>query len=205
MSDDDIFAEFRDRTCRAEPSCTNNRIVWKVTTNLPDPKACYGHLTEEQRRAYDRVTAEVQKMLERLAREPDCWSWPVPEPREYATEEEASDALHEWQLDRGCAICGARFNLVEDHDHHTGLVRGNLCRSCNIKEGWGAESVPFVKYRQRPPAAILGVKVRYWSPFHGYNTELPPPTEEDMRHARAVLEARTLPRPEDLTRSETTP
>lgn len=30
-----------------------------------------------------------------------------------------------------CVICGAKDNLVVDHDHNTGLIRGILCNHCN--------------------------------------------------------------------------
>lgn len=35
-----------------------------------------------------------------------------------------------------CHICGSLSDLVIDHNHNTGLIRGILCRSCNTKLGW---------------------------------------------------------------------
>jgi len=43
---------------------------------------------------------------------------------------DAGSVLARWQNGR-CAICGRMSDLVCDHDHATGLVRGWLCRSCN--------------------------------------------------------------------------
>jgi len=31
-----------------------------------------------------------------------------------------------------CAVCDAREDICIDHDHSTGIVRGVLCRRCNI-------------------------------------------------------------------------
>ncbi|MGA5552643.1 endonuclease domain-containing protein [Streptomyces pseudogriseolus] len=94
---------------------------------------------------------------------PACWSWPVPDliawdPEvppvgtgdRYVSEETAAvlraayshperraiALLEEWQAGR-CAVCESTVQeLVTDHDHGTGLVRGLLCRSCNTREGF---------------------------------------------------------------------
>ena len=129
--------------------------------------------------------------------EPACWAWPTALPTEgearrrlfayaerigctpeqaevlWALERAASalvggDSLVEWQNGR-CALCGRMDgDLVCDHDHATGLVRGWLCRSCNTREGVNREpGTIFSLYRERHPASILGVQVRYLHPVTG--------------------------------------
>lgn len=114
---------------------------------------------------------------------PACWSWPAPTEADWdriregirARYEEASDLLLEngtfmvlhWQRER-CAVCGRVDSLVEDHDHETGLFRGFLCRSCNIREGRnpGDGYRVWREYRERNPASICSVQERYWETWN---------------------------------------
>lgn len=111
--------------------------------------------------------------------QPACWRWAAGPavlreferaatlaPSENAAvlaEHRASFGLLErWQAGR-CAVCGevpARGVLVRDHDHDSGLIRGLLCLGCNTLEG-RSTSLLFERYRQRPPAAVLGIKVLF--------------------------------------------
>lgn len=76
-------------------------------------------------------------------------------------------ALARWQ-DGRCAICGKTRDLVCDHDHTTGLVRGWLCHSCNTREGTNRDpGTIFERYRERHPAAILGLTIPYLDPVTG--------------------------------------
>lgn len=100
-----------------------------------------------------------------LPEQPACWSWPsLPLPQM-----NSRGPLLRWQADR-CAICeivrtkgsrddGRQAGLVEDHDHATGDVRGYLCHRCNTSEGRSPAAV-FALYRERPPTAILGLRLR---------------------------------------------
>ena len=73
--------------------------------------------------------------------------WPKPE---------RPGDLHTWHAGR-CAICGTRRAwLFNDHCYRTGLVRGLLCHTCNVREGRSSSQVLRVleMYRRRPPSII---------------------------------------------------
>lgn len=131
------------------------------------------HLSDEERAEYEAHKAEQKALLEpyilRRAElvlgDPACWGWPTPDQSGVLTEDEATDLLHTWQEKR-CAICADEGDLVNDHDHQTGLMRGLLCRQCNTNEGMdGRPWSVYQRYRDRPPTAILGIRVRYWDPI----------------------------------------
>lgn len=60
---------------------------------------------------------------------------------------------------KACAICGGTANLVIDHCHRTGVIRGVLCSSCNAGLGMFGDSterlVAAIEYltRTSPPLA----------------------------------------------------
>lgn len=88
--------------------------------------------------------------------EPACWGWVLPPENKL----DARDLLRSWNHGV-CAICSAtnRYaRIVEDHDHDTSLIRGYLCSSCNTGENG---STQWVGYRERNPATILGLKLRF--------------------------------------------
>lgn len=152
--------------------------------------SCPAHSTPAEREAAAvetaRLTALVDEWSNSLA--PVCHAWPVTDDDRAAVaaladiDDELLQSRHGqdvlWQWQRGqCAVCGrhARGNgpdcwdytdFVVDHDHHTALVRGYLCRSCNTGEPH-SDRGDFAKYRARPPAVMLGIAVRYEHPWYG--------------------------------------
>lgn len=72
--------------------------------------------------------------------------------------------LRKWQNGR-CAMCGYEDRLVRDHCHHTGLVRGLLCYSCNQWESdYSTMGDAWKPWRSGDhPANLLGVVEVYVS------------------------------------------
>jgi hypothetical protein len=108
---------------------------------------------------------------------PACWEWEVTDLSHLHDIDELDCngllelALRKWQAGR-CAMCGKSADLRLDHDHKTGLVRGLLCHDCNTNEGMqqSADS-PFEKYREKSPAMMLGIEIRYFNQFTGNYAE----------------------------------
>jgi len=124
---------------------------------------------EAQKQGYARGQ-ELARRYFHKEKDPVCWSWdPMPEGGDW----------WEWHPSM-CAVCGSRGNLVIDHDHATGLIRGRLCRSCNTREGSGYAPDRIVKYRQRNPASMWGFREVYWDPFHGEAKPAVPVTLDEI-------------------------
>ena len=158
------------------------------------PVACPRHMTDEEREEARRLDREFAERLglgpqrpltkeEIDAIEPECWHWPLPDDLsrlavQHILHDKGGDwcddeihsraALLAWHEGR-CAFCGILTgdDLVEDHDHDTGLVRGFLCRRCNTREGYTTHEAtgPFAKYRERTPSMILGLRRYYRHPL----------------------------------------
>ncbi|MFH9579157.1 endonuclease domain-containing protein [Streptomyces globisporus] len=132
---------------------TANPVCWYWPTKLPDAAGAQRAFLEQAERT--GCTPEQTAALWKL---------------ECATEALVGDEigiLARWQ-DGRCAVCGKVSDLVCDHDHGTGLVRGWLCRSCNTLEGTNLEpDTIFARYRERHPAEILGLSLRYLDPVTG--------------------------------------
>lgn len=112
-----------------------------------------------------RPTFAEAELLDRQG-VPSCHVWQVPN-GEVPPHLSATQALRRWQA-AACAMCSARpERLLVDHCHRTGLVRGLLCTSCNTAEGL-TSSPAFAAYRERPPAAMLGVEEQYGSVWDGH-------------------------------------
>ncbi len=181
------------RPTRANRPCRNFRMA----ADGREWPTCTVHATAEENADCYATALRAQEEADRLLREfhqsmpVACWSWPVTdEHRQRAaeahactTEAEAYRAawhlLADWHAGR-CAICGGRKDFL-DHSHQTGMVRGWLCRGCNIGEGFGDyPGGRFERYREKNPASILGIGIRYYDPFHGWaEPEADEPAEPD--------------------------
>lgn len=73
-----------------------------------------------------------------------------------------------YQQGERCAVCGTSDNggvrLCVDHSHDTGVVRGLLCRACNLAIGWLKDDPELLlaahDYVLYPPCAHLGYASR---------------------------------------------
>lgn len=160
-------------TKRGAPCQQSPLAYWRLPKREGRPRSCLQHLTPEEHSEHDREVAaaeaaeqEAHRAVDEAA--PACWDWAVLgnlAPRDPDPDVSGLAMIEEWQAGR-CGICAAQDRLVTDHDHTTGLVRGLLCRSCNTVEAFRSAG-PYRRYRERPPAEILGVQARYWNPFVG--------------------------------------
>lgn len=192
----DLYPRDRERCGRPSSSgspCRSHRMPAITVTaggqvERLEPAACSSHATDAERleHAYAEALSENRHRDYHAGQPVACWSWPVTEEhRRRAAEANAcpdpdqadllaGTLLSDWQAGR-CAVCGHR-SQVDDHDHQTGLIRGELCRSCNTLEAFAkVAGNAFARYRARNPASILGLTIRYYSPVRGWAEPAPLP------------------------------
>lgn len=173
------------RTTKTGTLCQSYRVHWWECEG-PAAPACLHHLTDEERERFTTGRTAWLNQGNTDDLEPACWSWLAPTDddlaaakadlpdRAFTEEEYRAHMMTMWHRKR-CAICGSPGeHLIEDHDHVTGLVRGRLCRGCNIREGMNRGGI-WSKYRERNPASICGVRLRYVGPFWDDDFEPAPP------------------------------
>lgn len=105
--------------------------------------------------------------------DPACWSWKRYTWHRGLDQYKQMRVLRRWHDDR-CGICGAETDLLLDHDHGSGWVRGLLCDSCNKSEGLARDTDDvFARWRACPPAAMIGLRVVYDSKVSGIALPMP--------------------------------
>lgn len=124
---------------------------------IPEPAVYSAPKRRDRGQRYIGVTAHPG--------DPACWSWTRYSWPRGADEVKQMRLLRGWH-DGRCGACGEDGQLVIDHDHRSGWVRGLLCDGCNQKEGRSHElDDVFARWRACPPAAILGLRVVYESGY----------------------------------------
>jgi hypothetical protein len=79
----------------------------------------------------EAVLQELNKQIMLAMFDPILWK----KGSAYKTEWEVRQLTPHYDRVGICAICGEKTKVCQDHDHLTGLIRGKLCRTCNLGIG----------------------------------------------------------------------
>ncbi len=67
-------------------------------------------------------------------------------------------------IDSKCEVCGSEKNIDIDHDHNTNMIRGALCRRCNLMLGMVEDDVDLmhnaIRYLNKTNVQLLQYKYR---------------------------------------------
>lgn len=121
-----------------ERTCTWCGLVKPLSEFGPLSAGQLGHRSrcrpcEAERQRGDRAAASPEVRAHRNAR---MRRWQIRK----AYGEDGLIAYERIQAGAGCDICGGRTpKMAIDHDHATGVVRGVLCKDCNLILGWAKD------------------------------------------------------------------
>jgi hypothetical protein len=135
----------KPKSCK---DCVAEAVTTKRPANYPGPR-CSSH--HKARRAQTRDTTWEKRILAL-----------------YGLSADEYERIKAFQGGR-CAICqratGAVRRLAVDHDHATGVVRGCLCKTCNVRVlGHARDQIDFfercIDYLTNPPAVqVIGRRI----------------------------------------------
>ena len=79
----------------------------------------------------EAVLKEVRTQISLGIFDPELWA----NNRRYKTEWETRQLVPDYSRMGICGICGEKTKVCQDHDHGSKLIRGKLCRNCNLALG----------------------------------------------------------------------
>lgn len=118
---------------------------WLCGPHVQTRRAAYRHRNRDRIKAYDAARRAPNRKTDRTPTIPAAFLAQASTAQErkkasrlwqrYGISLEDYARLNERQQGR-CGICSRDMELVIDHDHETGKVRGLLCGPCNRAIGW---------------------------------------------------------------------
>lgn len=113
----------------------NGRSRWRVWIpwkgkKISINKALDGTKLDDAAKA-QAVLREIHFQMEHAMFDPLLWR----NKDNYKTEWETRQLAPHYDKVGICSICGERTRVCQDHDHLSGLLRGKLCRNCNLALG----------------------------------------------------------------------
>jgi hypothetical protein len=146
--------------------CTRCKTIKSLEEFKPNPKmnsgrdswckACYSETGKIYRQKHLIVRREKEREYAKRKREENpefvnlqnkLWRQKNPEKtkritKRYRVKHRYKITLEEYELilQKGCSICGAKEQLILDHNHLNGKVRDALCHHCNTAIGFMKDS-----------------------------------------------------------------
>lgn len=104
-------------------------VTWKGKRMFIN-KALDGTKLDSSNKA-EAVLREIHKQIDDAMFDPALWE----NGGSYKTEWEIRQLIPHYDKIGICGICEEKTKICQDHDHRNGLIRGKLCRNCNLTLG----------------------------------------------------------------------